>query len=176
MNMICKKWWTSVVINRNFQHEDDYKNISQSVLSELTSNKCADYAVLSDEESSKMKDKEIKVDVEDPDSPEKGDKTSEKENHGGPAKNNAHSQGATGKNCFTQLHVILNRRFKDNIGDYAHSGCLDSKAGKTEQAKSANTADKDSRTALAQSGMSRVILDTETMGYMNEQQNLSPLI
>lgn len=170
-----------MVINRNFQHEDEYKNVSQSVLSELVNNKCADFAVLSDEQSSKMKEKENKVAVEDPDDPNGASKDGKKGDNGdgsragGIASNNKHSQAATGHNCFTQLHVILNRRFKDNIGDYAHSGCLDQDGRTGTQQQTVKSAGSDSKTALAQSRMNKVIMDTHATNYMKSQHNLSPL-
>jgi hypothetical protein len=186
-----------VVVNRNFDHEDQYKNISESVRQEMVINKCADYTILSDGQTSHLRDKENKVEVEDPDqlaaleaskannpfaggsgsgsASGKGSGSgsgSSADPHGiggsGPSGLNKYMKAASGVYCFTQLHIILNRRYHDNIGDYAYSGCLDPTAPIINASKPVVT---QAAISLAQARVQHVASQ-----FMNEQQSLSPLL
>ena len=56
MNMVCRKYWMTVVLNRNFDQEGNYANISDAMKREHLSNICADYVMLSDEKLNALKE------------------------------------------------------------------------------------------------------------------------
>lgn len=217
VNAICRKWWTAVVVNRNFDHEARYENISASVRQELLNNKCADYKVVTDGQAADLRAQENKVDVEDPDVPSApGSDTAGKDGKAGgkgggkdgkaggksggsgsgSGANGSGSKGGSGKDpfglasnglsglnkymqkasgvfCFTQLHVILNRRFHDKIGDYSYSGCLDPTLPVSNSTKPVV---EQPGISLAQTDMRRLALQATAGQFMNDQHSLSPLL
>ena len=183
MNMICRKWWMAVVLNRNYDHEQQYKNISDIMMQEHINNKCADYKMLSDDQLSGMKNRENKVDVADEALEDRVNKAREEFETAAKAasdKKNGFSGGAasyrkaaTGNYCFTQLHVILNRRGEVNMGDYIHSGCLDP----TQPVINSTTKiEPQGQVSFAQKGMTEVLRDIQARDHMNNQRILTPLI
>lgn len=209
INTICRKWWTSVVINRNFDHEATYRNISDTVKQLLLNNKCADYKVIPDSNSEDVHAQENKVDVEDPDvaaasqnsadqneGRKKGDGTSGSNGSqsnsngsgggsGGSMKNpfglgssglsglNKYMKKASGIFCFTQLHVILNRRFHDKIGDYSYSGCSDPTMPVSNSTKPVV---EQPGISLAQTDLGRLAVHSVSSHLFNDQQSFSPLL
>jgi hypothetical protein len=193
MNMICRKWWMSVVLNRNFDHEAQYKNISDTMLQEHINNKCADFKMLSDEQVKGLTKGEHKIDVNDttrmPPGGKDGDGQGGKKKDPLEGKNlmdfgirdllnalkkgKASRAGATGNYCFTQLHVILNRRGENNYGDYLHSGCLD--PTQPPSGKDSKPVESQGQVSFAQRGIHEVMRDRNAREFMNDQQLMNPL-
>ena len=189
LNMICKKWWMAVVLNRNYDHERQYQNISDTMIAEHINNKCADYKMLTESQVKGLSAGDAKVDVNDTsgkkgqsdgDSNSSGSKNDplggqSPEDLGGVRGllNKLKRRGAAGNGCFTELHIILNRRGENNIGDYLHSGCLDP----TVQFKGNTTKPIESQgqVSFAQSGIHEILRDSSAREFMNGQQLMNPL-
>lgn len=200
---LCRKWRTSVVVNRNFDQEASYRNVSDSVQQALLNNQCADYVTIT-HDSAAAQAEENKVDVEDPDIPgsssgaanggsgKSGGSGSSSSSAGGGADAgksgkrgdpfglggsglsglNKYMQQAAGVFCFTQLHVILNRRYTPNVGDYSYSGCRDP----TQTATDGKPAVEQGATSLAQTDLRRLALHSGAPAFMHGQQALGPLL
>jgi hypothetical protein len=102
-SIACKKWWIHVTLNRNYEHELMYKNITDSVDKMKTVRKCADYFLVPGSKGGN--------------------------NHGkdyGTNNVTINNSGADsiGGICKTHLHVMLNRESDSNLGDYVYHGCF----------------------------------------------------
>lgn len=173
----------SVVINRNYEQEAEYKTIQDEINTMHSNKKCANYGMLSKEQVKGLSSEQPKVTLYDPDwkgndgkdKKKKKAKKSEREKwkeelkSSGPSK---YRMSATGQTCSTQLHTIINRRFIDNMGDYWHSGCSDPTVPK---AKKGEKTKPQSSVSFAQKGAAHVLTAAETRELKHDQQPLSPL-
>jgi hypothetical protein len=149
----------STVLNRNFDDEVNYKNVSVQIDDMRKNNICADYVMISDDVLQARNKQKSTVYLSD----------NGLDSNGKPLLSGANKfkAAAHGSACLTQLHIILNRNNENNIGDYMKSGCDDSNlmtAPPTEV-----------RTNLAQTDMARLLRDKQKSQYMRAQKKIDPL-
>lgn len=161
--MICKRWYMSTVLNRNFDDETNYKNVSIQIDDARKNNICADYVMISDDVLQARNKQKSTVYLNDQGLvPGKGVNGEDLMNASNKYKVSAH-----GSACLTQLHIILNRNSQNNIGDYMKSGCEDSEVLVSPP--------KATTTKLAQSEMVRLLRDKQKSQYMRAQKKIDPL-
>ena len=108
-----------MTLNRNFQHELQYKNISDSIRKLADVRKCADYFLLPNKKKM-MKD------------------LSARDFGTNNVTINSTGTGSFGQICKTHLHVMLNRDSDTNLGDYVYHGCYTRKSKGAVLAKKIN--------------------------------------
>lgn len=92
-------------MNRNFDHELKYKNVTDSINKLSSVRKCADYFLIPNSKS------------------KKAEKPGQKDFGTNNVLVNNTNVGEFGGICKVHLHTLLNRDSDANLGDYVYQGC-----------------------------------------------------